>query len=355
MSKLFSSLRIKNVELKNRIIVSPMCQYSSEDGFANDWHLVHLGSRAVGGAALIFTEATAVSPEGRISPNDLGIWKDDHIPGLKRITTFIESQGSVPGIQLAHAGRKASVSRPWDGNKQLVNSRGWQTYAPSAVAFNEGDVSPKELTHDEIKKVVEDFQQAALRALKAGFKVIEIHGAHGYLINEFLSPLTNRRQDEYGGSFENRTRFLFEVIESVKKVWPETNPLFLRISATEWKEGGWNESDSVKLAEAVKTKGIDLIDCSSGGNAPHVKIPIGPLYQVNFAEKIKNETGILTGAVGMITTSNEANQIIEETKADVVLLAREFLRDPSFPLRAARELGDDIAWPVQYERARIKS
>lgn len=353
MTNLFTSLKIKNIELKNRIIVSPMCQYSSEDGFANDWHLVHLGSRAIGGAALILAEATAVSPEGRISPNDLGIWKDEHIPFLKRITQFIDDHGSIAGIQLAHAGRKSCYSPPWEGNRELAGrEEGWQTYAPSAIAFKEGAFTPKELSVEEIKKVIQDFQDAALRAKKAGFKVIELHGAHGYLINEFLSPLSNNRIDAYGGSFENRIRFLLEIIESVRKVWSEDHPLFLRISATDWKENGWTENDSIKLAMLLKTKTIDLIDCSTGGNASDAKIPVKPLYQVSFAENIKKSTGILTGAVGLITTPHEANSIIEENKADVVLLAREFLRDPYFPLRAAKELGVDIPWPVQYERAK---
>ena len=353
MANLFSPLKIKNIELKNRIIVSPMCQYSSEDGFANEWHLVHLGSRAVGGAALILTEATAVSPEGRISPKDLGIWKDEHIPFLKRITQFIEKQGSIPCIQLAHAGRKSCHLPPWEGNKQLTREEGgWQIYAPSAIAFREGDVTPKELSVEEIKKILNDFQGAAIRAKKAGFKVIELHGAHGYLINEFLSPLSNKRTDEYGGTFENRIRFLLEIIENVRKVWPADHPLFLRISVTDWKEGGWTENDSIKLAEILKIKTIDLIDCSSGGNDPDVKIPVKPLYQADFAESLKKSTGILTGAVGLITTPVEANRLIEENKADIVLLAREFLRDPYFPLRAAMELGMDVTWPVQYERAK---
>jgi 2,4-dienoyl-CoA reductase-like NADH-dependent reductase (Old Yellow Enzyme family) len=353
MANLFSPLKIKNIELKNRIIVSPMCQYSSEDGFANDWHLVHLGSRAVGGAALVFTEATAVSPEGRISPKDLGIWKDEHIPFLKRITDFIEMQGSIAGIQIAHAGRKSSQLPPWEGSKALTKEQGaWQTYAPSAVPFKEGDTVPKELSAEEIKNVIRDFQSAAERAKKAGFKVIELHGAHGYLINEFLSPVSNKRTDQYGGSFENRSRFLLEIIESVRIVWPEEYPLFLRISATDWKEGGWDENDSVKLAELLKTKTIDLIDCSTGGNAPDVKIPVKPLYQLPFAESIKKNTGMLTGAVGLITTAAEANSIIEENKADVVLLAREFLRNPYFPRNAAEELGENNTWPLQYERAK---
>jgi 2,4-dienoyl-CoA reductase-like NADH-dependent reductase (Old Yellow Enzyme family) len=355
MANLFSSLKIKNVDLKNRIVVSPMCEYSSVDGFANDWHLVHLGSRAVGGAALIFTEATAVSPEGRISPDDLGIWKDEHIPFLKRITEFIEKQGSVPGMQMAHAGRKASMSSPWKGNKLIgPEDGGWQTFGPSAVAYKSGYSIPKEMSIAEIKKVVQDFQDAALRAKKAGFKVLELHGAHGYLINEFLSPASNFRTDEYGGSFENRIRFLLEIIESVRKVWTEENPLFLRVSATDWSDNGWKEEDSIKLAEIIKNRGIDLLDCSTGGNVPDIKIPLKPMYQLSFAENIKKATGILTGAVGLITTPQEANSIIEEGKADLVFMAREFLRNPYFPLTAANELGIDVNWPVQYERAKKK-
>lgn len=355
MANLFSPLKIKNVELKNRIVVSPMCEYSSIDGFANDWHLVHLGSRAVGGAALVFTEATAVSPEGRISPEDLGIWKDEHIPFLKRITEFIEKQGAVPGMQLAHAGRKSSMSQPWTGNKIVPNEAGgWDVYAPSALAFSNSYKMPKELSIPEIKKITQDFQDGAWRAKKAGFKVLEIHGAHGYLINEFLSPYSNKRTDEYGGSFENRIRFLLEIIESMRKVWPEENPLFLRISATEWVDSGWTEQDSIKLAEILKTKTIDLIDCSSGGNIPNVKIELKPLYQTPLAEGIKKATGILTGAVGLINTPQEANSIIEENRADLVFMARQFLRNPYFPLCAASELNVDIPWPVQYERARKK-
>lgn len=355
MANLFSPLKIKNIELKNRIVVSPMCQYSSIDGFANDWHLVHLGSRAVGGAALVITEATAVSPEGRISPGDLGIWKDEHIPFLKRITEFIEKQGSIPGMQLAHAGRKSSMSSPWQGNKIVnIEDGGWQTVAPSPVSYSASYKTPKELSIPEIKRIVQNFQDAALRAKKAGFKVLEIHGAHGYLINEFLSPASNIRKDEYGGSFENRIRFLLEIIESIRKVWTEENPLFLRISATEWSDAGWTENDSIKLASILKTKTIDLIDCSTGGNIHDVKIALNSLYQVGFAENIKKATGILTGAVGLITTPQEANSIIEENKADLVFLAREFLRNPYFPLSASVELEIDITWPVQYERAKKK-
>jgi 2,4-dienoyl-CoA reductase-like NADH-dependent reductase (Old Yellow Enzyme family) len=353
MSNLFSPLKIKGIEFKNRIVVSPMCEYSSIDGFANDWHLVHLGSRAAGGAALIITEAAAVSPEGRISPADLGIWKDEHIEKLRHITNFIHEHGGVAGIQLAHAGRKASHDVPWDGNKQIPSSKenGWKALAPSPVAFSESEETPVELDKAGIEKVKADFKAAALRAIKAGFKVIEIHAAHGYLLHEFYSPLSNHRTDEYGGSFENRIRLLLEVIASVKEVWPAENPLFVRISSTDWTEGGWTADDSVKLAKALKNAGVDLVDCSSGGNVL-AKIPLKPGYQVEFAERIKKESGILTGAVGLITEAVQANNIIQSGQADMVLLAREMLRDPYFPLRAAHQLGQEIKWPVQYERAR---
>ena len=353
MSLLFQPLTIRKIELKNRIVVSPMCEYSSNDGFANDWHLVHLGSRAVGGAGLIITEATAVSPEGRISPGDLGIWKDDHVEFLKRITTFIEAQGSVPGIQLAHAGRKASHHVPWNGNLSLNATEGaWQTFAPSAVPHTTGEPLPKAMTIDDIGKVRKDFIDASKRALRAGFKVIEIHGAHGYLINEFLSPLSNKRTDPYGGIFENRIRLLVEIVSDVRSIIGESLVLFVRISSTDWVPGGWTEDDSVKLAKILKELGVDLIDCSSGGNSPDQKIPVGPMYQVSFAEKIKKETGILTGAVGLITKTTEGEQILETQQADLVILARQFLRDPYFPLHAAAEAGVDITWPVQYERAK---
>jgi 2,4-dienoyl-CoA reductase-like NADH-dependent reductase (Old Yellow Enzyme family) len=356
MPNLFSPLKIRSIELKNRIIVSPMCQYSSKDGFANDWHLVHLGSRAVGGAALVIAEATAVSPEGRISPADLGIWSDEHIPFLERITTFIEEQGSIAGMQLAHAGRKASHAAPWEGGKALTEKEeGWKTVAPSALAFSETEPVPHELSIEEVNKIKTDFKTAANRALKAGFKVIELHAAHGYLLHEFLSPYSNKRTDLYGGSFENRIRFLLELIAAVRETWPEKLPLFVRISATEWVEEGWTENDSVRLAAILKTKTVDLIDCSSGGNIPNVKIPLTPMYQTPFAESIKKQTGILTGAVGLITTAQEANYIIENNKADVVLLARELLRDPYFPLRAAHELKQETSWPKQYERAKKKN
>jgi 2,4-dienoyl-CoA reductase-like NADH-dependent reductase (Old Yellow Enzyme family) len=354
MAKLFAPLKIRGIELKNRIVVSPMCEYSSVDGFANDWHLVHLGSRAVGGAGLIITEATAVSPEGRITPDDLGLWKDEHIDKLKQIVTFIESQGSIAGVQLAHAGRKASTTSPWKGGKALPtdDAQAWQTVAPSAIPFHEGEPSPLALDKAGIEKVINDFAAATKRSISVGFKVIEIHAAHGYLLHEFLSPLSNKRDDEYGGSFENRIRILIEVTESIRKVWPEDLPLFVRISATDWTEGGWTGEDSVRLAEVLKTKGVDLIDCSTGGNVPHAKINVGPGYQVPYAEAIKKQTGILTGSVGMITTAEQAEEIVASGKADVIIMARQLLRDPYFALHAAKALDVDVTWPVQYERAK---
>lgn len=354
MPHLFSPIKIKNVELKNRLVVSPMCEYSSQDGFANDWHLVHLGSRAVGGAALVITEATAVSPEGRISAGDLGIYKDEHIAKLKQITDFIHQHDSVAGIQLAHAGRKASHQIPWEGGAQIPSGQtgGWKTFAPSALPFNENEQPPIALDKEGIEKIKSDFKAAAVRAVQAGFKVIELHGAHGYLIHEFLSPLSNHRTDEYGGPFENRTRFLLEIIETVRSVWSEENPLFVRISASDWTEGGWTADDSVALAKVLEDKGVDLVDCSSGGNVPNAKIPLKPGYQVEFAEKIKDETNMLTGAVGLITEAVQANNIITNNQADLVVMARELLRDPYFPLRAAHQLGHQVKWPVQYERAK---
>lgn len=354
MTNLFSPLKIKSIEFKNRIVVSPMCEYSSEDGFANDWHLVHLGSRAVGGAGLIITEAIAVSPEGRITPSDLGIYKDEHIEKLKQITDFIHANGAIAGTQLAHAGRKASHQAPWDGGKQIKadQKNGWESVGPSAVAFTNGENAPLELDKAGIEKIKADFRAAAGRALKAGFKVIELHGAHGYLLHEFLSPLSNKRTDEYGGSFDNRIRLLIEVVESVKEVWPDDLPLFVRISATDWTEGGWTGDDSVQLAKVLKDKGVDLIDCSTGGNVAAAKIPVGPGYQVPFAEQIRKEADILTGAVGMITEPLQADSIIQMGHADMVIIAREFLRDPYFPLRAAHILNQDVKWPVQYERAK---
>jgi 2,4-dienoyl-CoA reductase-like NADH-dependent reductase (Old Yellow Enzyme family) len=354
MSKLFSPLRIKDVLFKNRIVISPMCQYSAVDGFANDWHLVHLGSRAVGGTALIIQEATAVSPEGRITPSDLGLYKDEHIEKLQCITTFIHQQGAVAGIQLAHAGRKASCEVPWNGSKQLKEKEGgWRTVAPSAIAFNPDDDAPQELDENGILKVIVDFKNAALRSLKAGYKVLEIHAAHGYLIHQFLSPLSNRRTDSYGGSFDNRIRLLLEIVSAVQTVWPQNLPLFVRISATDWVEGGWNIDEAVQLSAVFKTQGVDLIDCSSGGMVPHAKIPLGPGYQVAFAERIKKEAGILTSAVGLITEVQQAENIIEKGEADLILLGRESLREPYFALQAATVLGDDVAWPLQYVRAKL--
>lgn len=354
MSILMSPLPLRGVTLKNRIVVSPMCQYSSQDGFANDWHLVHLGSRAVGGAGLILFEASAVVPEGRITPHDLGIWKDEHIEGLKRITDFISAQGSIPGIQLAHAGRKASHHRPWDGGKAIApnEENGWQTVAPSSIPFQDGEPTPHAMSEAEIKEVVIAFEAATKRALEAGFKVIELHAAHGYLLHEFYSPLSNHRTDRYGGSFENRIRLLLEVTESVRKVWPQEYPLLVRISATDWTEGGWTGDDSVALALALKKLGVDLIDCSTGGNVPQADIPVGPGYQVPFAQKVRQQASILTGAVGMVTEAQQAEDILASGQADVVLLARELLRNPYFPLHAALQLGDEHAWPPQYERAK---
>jgi 2,4-dienoyl-CoA reductase-like NADH-dependent reductase (Old Yellow Enzyme family) len=351
MSSLFEPLALRGLTLKNRIVVSPMCQYSSVDGFANDWHLVHLGSRAVGGASLLIVEATAVSPEGRITPDDLGIWQDEHVEFLRRINQFVEDQGCVPGVQLAHAGRKASTYAPWKGSGAVAEG-GWETVAPSAIAFSDTYPLPVALDAAGLKKVIADFRSAAERSLQAGFKLIEIHAAHGYLLHQFLSPLSNQRTDTYGGSFENRIRLMLEVVAAVRQVVPEDFPIIVRISATDWTEGGWTPDESVQLATWLRDRGVDLIDCSTGGNVPHAKIPVGPGYQVEFAKRIRREVGIPTGAVGLITTPAEAEAIVASEQADLVLLAREELRDPYFPLHAAHELGADVAWPVQYERAK---
>ncbi len=355
MSALFSPLTIRSITLKNRLVVSPMCQYSAQDGMANDWHLVHLGSRAVGGAGLVFTEAAAVLPEGRISPEDLGIWNDEQIAPLQRITNFITAQGSVPGIQLAHAGRKASTYAPWKPQGQVpVSQGGWQSVAPSALPYYETDHAPKALSVAEIETVVAAFRTAASRALQAGFKVIEIHAAHGYLIHEFLSPYSNTRTDDYGGSFENRIRLLLQIVTAIREVWPVELPLFVRISATEWTDGAWTVDDSVQLANVLKTMEADLVDCSSGANIPGVRIPIVPMYQLPLAAQVKKESGIMTGAVGLITTAQEAESIIASQQADLVFMARELLRDPYFPLHAAWQLGVDVPWHEQYERAKPK-
>ncbi len=353
MSFLFEPLTIRNVAFKNRLAVSPMCQYSAQDGFANDWHLVHLGSRAAGGAGLVIVEATAVSPEGRISPGDLGIWSDEHVPFLLRITEFIEAQHAVPGIQLAHAGRKASHQSPWLAGKPLSEAEGaWQTMAPSEIPYAPDDPMPAAMSIPDIRQCINDFAAAAQRALDAGFKVIELHAAHGYLINEFLSPLSNKRMDNYGGSFENRIRFLMEILEATRKVMGYNLPLFVRISTTDWVQGGWSMEDSVRLCRILKDASADLIDCSSGGNSREQKITPAPLYQLHFSETIKNESDILTGAVGLITTAAQAEAIIKNGQADMVMMARQFLRDPYFGLHAAAELGADVHWPLQYERAK---
>jgi 2,4-dienoyl-CoA reductase-like NADH-dependent reductase (Old Yellow Enzyme family) len=353
---LFSPLEIRGVKFRNRIGVSPMCQYSCEDGFANDWHFVHLGSRAVGGAGMVMVEASAVEARGRISAEDMGIWKDEHIAPLARIAEFMKAHGAVAGIQLAHAGRKASTAQPWKGGKTVsVEAGGWTPSAPSAVPFYETDAPPAELTRDEIHEITAAFADAAVRSLKAGFNLVEIHGAHGYLMHEFLSPLSNKRTDEYGGSYENRTRFAIETVAAIRAVWPENLPLFLRLSCTDWVEGGWTIEDSVELARRVNPMGVDLIDCSSGAMVPGVKIPAAPGFQVPFAEQIRREAGIPTAAVGMITEPAQADAIIQTGEADLVLMARQFLSDPYWPVRAAKALGgaeglSKIDTPVQYQR-----
>ena len=353
-TSLFSPLSIKSIILKNRIAISPMCQYSATDGFATDWHLVHLGSRASGGAGLIIQEATAVSPEGRISPEDLGLWNNEQIDKLKQITQFIISQNSVPGIQLAHAGRKASAASPWNGGRKVANENGgWDTVAPSAIAYHDNEKAPIALDKNGIQKVITDFKAATKRAHEAGYQVVEIHAAHGYLLHQFLSPLSNVRTDEYGGSFENRIRLTLEVVEAVQSEWPENLPLFVRISASDWAEGGWNLEESIQLSKILKEKGVDLIDVSSGGAVSHQQIPLGPNYQVPFAESIKKEVGILTGAVGLITEAKQAEEIIVSGKADLVLFARESLRNPNLGLTFAHDLEADVTWPKQYERAKI--
>jgi 2,4-dienoyl-CoA reductase-like NADH-dependent reductase (Old Yellow Enzyme family) len=353
MSKLFSTLKLREIEFKNRIFVSPMCQYSSVDGMPNDWHLVHLGSRAVGGAALVMVEATAVSPEGRISPGDSGIWSDTHAEEFKRITSFIKGQGAVPAIQLAHAGRKASTAVPWRGGKFLHEGEGgWRTIAPSPIPFREGETTPREMSHEEIERVVSEFADATRRSLEAGFEVVEIHMAHGYLLHEFLSPLSNQRRDEYGGSLEARAQFPLKVAHAVREAFPARLPVFTRISATDWVEGGWELSDSIQFARSLKEAGVDLVDCSSGGVVPKVKIPAGPGYQIPFAATIRKEAGVATGAVGFIQEPNQAEQIVATGEADALFLARAMLRDPYWALHAAKVLKVDVAYPPQYERAK---
>lgn len=351
---LFQPITFRSVTARNRIVVSPMCQYSSSDGFITDWHLIHLGSRAVGGAGIVFTEATAVLAEGRISPGDLGIWSDAHIEGLARVTRAVRDNGALSGIQLAHAGRKASHACPWDGDQQLPDSAGgWTSVAPSAIPFRDDETAPVALDADGIQAVIEGFVAAARRADAAGFDIVEIHAAHGYLLAEFLSPLSNHRTDGYGGSLANRTRLLREVVQSTRTVWPAKKPLFVRISASDWAEGGWDIEQSVTLVRQLAPLGVDLVDCSSGGVVPGVKIPAGPGYQVPFAARIRRDTGMATGAVGLITTPEQAEEIVATGQADMVFLARELLRDPYWPLHAARALQVQVPWPRQYLRARV--
>jgi 2,4-dienoyl-CoA reductase-like NADH-dependent reductase (Old Yellow Enzyme family) len=354
MSNLFQPITFRGVALKNRIVVSPMCQYSSVDGMADDWHLVHLGSRAVGGAGLIFVEATAVTAEGRITPGDMGIWDDRHIEPLARIASFIHRMGGIAGIQLAHAGRKASCLVPWQGGGRLKTREqgGWEVVAPSAIPFREDDPLPRALDLEGVQEIVAAFTIAARREIRAGFRIIEIHSAHGYLLHSFLSPLSNKRTDSYGGSLENRMRMLLEVAAALRQIIPEEMPLFTRISSTDWVEGGWDVDQSIALARALKPRGVDLIDCSSGGLVPGAVIPLAPGYQVRFAAAIREQAGIPTGAVGLITEPDQAEAIIKSGQADLVFLAREMLREPYWALKAGRELGQEQKWPAQYERAK---
>lgn len=353
MPSLFTPLTLRSIIFRNRIFVSPMCQYSSEDGLPNLWHVVHLGSRAVGGAGLVLVEASGVSPEGRITSWDSGIWSEQHAEAFRPIVDFIHEQGSVAGMQLAHAGRKASTEKPWRGGRAIAGGpHSWTTLAPSAIPFRDGDPVPHALSPDEIRAIVEQFVRAAKLSLAAGFRVVEIHAAHGYLLHQFLSPLCNHREDEYGGSLENRMRFPLEVTRAVRDVWPDELPLFVRISATDWAEGGWDLEESIELSRRLRELGVDLVDCSSGGAVPHAKVELGPGYQVPFAREIRRRASVATGAVGLITTAHQAEEIVRDGAADAVLLARELLRDPYFPLHAAKELGVDVEWPVQYLRAK---
>ncbi len=353
-SKLLSPVRIADTLFRNRIVISPMCQYSSDDGFANDWHLVHLGSRATGGAGLVIQEATAISAEGRITYADLGLWKDEHISKLQQVVNFLHARGAMAGVQLAHAGRKASCEVPWKGGRQFDSrhQNGWKTISASALPFRPDQEPPVEMSKEDIAKLISDFVQATRRAAVIGYDVIEIHAAHGYLLHQFYSPLSNQRTDEYGGSFENRIRLLMEVTTAVKKEWGDSRPLFVRLSATDWTTGGWTIEDSVLVAQRLKELGVHLIDTSTGGNVPGAKIPLSPGYQVEFAGKIRHGSGIMTGAVGLITKPEQAEQILTNEQADMILIARASLRDPNFPLHAAKVLGDETEWPVQYERAK---
>ncbi len=352
MATLFTPFRLREIQLKNRIVVSPMCEYSAVNGHPQPWHLVHLGSRAVGGAALVFTEATAVEARGRISPSDTGMYLASHVDAWRPIVEFVHKQGAVAGMQLAHSGRKGSTKPPWLGGKKVMAEEGgWEPVAPSTEPFDKHYPMPRALTAGEVREIVDAFRKATERAFAAGCEVLEIHAAHGYLLHEFLSPLSNFRQDEFGGTFENRIRVLLQVIEAVREVWPARLPLFVRVSATDWKEGGWDLHQTIELSKRLKTLGVDLIDVSSGGLVPGVQIPVGPGYQVGFAGQIRKQAAIATGAVGMITEPEQAETILRVGQADLIIMARELLRDPYWPRRAAQILGERIQPPVQYERA----
>lgn len=354
MAKLFTPITLRELTLRNRIVVSPMCQYSAEGGLPNDWHRVHYGTRAVGGAALVMVEATAVCPEGRITPWCLGLWSERHVEAFRPITDFMRRHGAVPGIQIAHAGRKGSCDAPWNAGKFIPpGAGGWQTVAPSAIPVTPAHGVPHALTHDEIEGIVELFADAARRALAAGFEVAEVHCAHGYLLNAFLSPLSNKREDEYGGDLPNRCRLPLRIARTVREIWPAGWPVFVRISATDWVEGGWDLAQSIEFAKMLKAAGIDLVDCSSGGLILDAHVPVAPGYQTPFAAGVRQGAGIATGAVGMITAPEQAEQILVDGQADLIFLARELLREPYWPLRAARELGVDVAWPIQYVRAKL--
>jgi len=353
MALLFEPLRLRDATFRNRIFVSPMCMYSAADGVPNDWHLVHLGSRAVGGAALVIAEATGVSPEGRISPGDTGLWNGAQVDAFRRIAAFVSAQGAVPAIQLAHAGRKASTHVPWKGGGALAAGDGaWTTLAPSAIPFDAGFPAPREMAPADMDRVTDEFAAAARRAVDAGFGVVEVHAAHGYLLHEFLSPLSNRRTDGFGGPLENRMRFPLRVVGAVRAAFPADRPVFVRISATDWADGGWNLDQSIVFSRCLKELGVDLVDCSSGGLVPHAKVAVGPGYQVPFAEAIRREAGIPTAAVGMITEPKQAEEILAKGQADAIVMARAFLRDPYWPLHAAKELGADVEWPAPYRRAK---
>lgn len=353
MAKLFSALNLRDVEFKNRIFVSPMCQYSCKNGMPNNWHLVHLGTRAVGGAGLVIAEATAVSPEGRISPYDCGIWSDEHSEAFESITTFIEAQGAVAGIQIGHAGRKASTDAPWHGGLPLPDGEnGWQPIAPSPVAFDKAYTLPKEMTEADMDRIVDEFTTATERSLSAGFKVLELHMAHGYLMHQFLSPISNFRKDRWGGTLENRQSFPLRIAAAVRKVWPDNLPLFVRISCTDWVANGWDLPQAIDFSGRLKQLGVDFIDCSSGGTVPDASIPAGPGFQAVFSAAVRKAVGIKTGAVGLITSAAQAEQLLVTEQADAVLLGREFLRSPYWPMIAAAELGVDLKWPNQYNLAK---